>query len=129
MSYDIDLECPTCGHGPSTDPTYNLGALVHEALTGEPFPSPGLTPFDQVILGKQPERPRGFHVLNNMTGADSIPMLGRAIERLTNPEFAGKLREAEALNKGWGTIPDAIEVCQRLLEFAQEHPRHAWHVR
>jgi len=119
MSYDIDLiapDCPTCGHSKgreSTDPTYNLGAIFVLAFE-EVAPEAG-------------EGPYGVHWLSGKTGAQTLPALVRALERLEDPMLRQELLKREPSNR-WGDLPGAHSVIQRLKRWAAENPTWVWSV-
>ncbi len=134
MSYDIDLKAPVCdkcgkcGDEPECpDPTYNLTPIFHFALMGEDQPSPGVSNFEEVVLHKPTERPRGLRVLNGKTGRESQSMLALAMERLLNVNNREKLLAFEPENK-WGTLDDAMYVMQRLATLAIDYPDNVWRV-
>lgn len=119
MSYDIYLRgptCPTCGHsdpGPDLpDPTYNLRAIFHRALTGEPPPKTGIG---------------SIRLLDGKKAADTIDQLTAALARLLASEEQEALRDLEPKNR-WGTLGDAVHVIDALLAAAREYPEHVWEV-
>lgn len=135
MSYDIWLESKPCehcgrfGNDPDCpDPTYNLTPIFHFALTGEDQPNPEVGIFEEVVLHKPTDAPRGLRVLTGKTGAESIPMLEVAHERLLSQDNRERLLAMEPENK-WGTLEDAVFIIQRLTTLAREYPDNVWRVR
>lgn len=135
MSYDIYLngrKCDLCGSansGPELpNPTYNLTPIFDLALTGEPLPSAEVSEVGVVLFREETSRPRGLRLLAKTTGADSIPMIAAAIQRLNDPEWRPRFLELEPTNR-WGDLPGAIRVMEELLRAAEEYPTNEWDVR
>lgn len=141
MSYSIYLEtptqptpCPACGHTPDSEedpdcpnPTYNLTAIFDLALTGEGLPNPEVPEAEVVLLRKPTDRPRGLRLLNEKTGAESLPMIAAALTRL-NDEALRPRFEALQPENGWGTIDGARSTLCSLNALAAEHPTRVWKV-
>jgi len=137
MSYDIDLEsspCTECGRKGEEprcpDPTYNLAGIFHLALTGEQLPDPRAGTFGDVVLHEPRATPApcGLEVLTGMTGAESLPVLDQAIERIAKPDMRASFRALEPPNK-WGTVEGGTEILRTLRDLAAGYPSNRWRVR
>jgi hypothetical protein len=129
MSYVIHLDCPTCGdRGRTFDPTYNLAAIFHLALSGEDWPAakPGIGTFEDVVLGGHRKRAAaGLELVVGMSGEASQPMLRAAVERLADPNLADRFRALEPAN-GWGDLAGARRVIGEMLAAATSCPQSVW---
>lgn len=143
MSYDVYLRtrvCEYCGHaerwkGADGDgrpeplnPTYNLTPIFDLAITGEPLPSPEISEMAVVLFREKTDRPRGLRLLNDMKAKDSVKTIQNALGRLTDPELKEKFLSLEPSNK-WGTVPDAIWVINKMLEYCERWPELYWDIR
>lgn len=138
MSYTIRLhadpvKCPTCGHedeGPDylPDPTYNLTPIFDLALTGEPLPNPEVGEGAVVLLRASTDRPRGLRLLDGRRAGDTVDWMRKALAHLNDPAQADAFRALEPSNR-WGTLKDARWVMERLIEAAENYPRHVWEIR
>jgi hypothetical protein len=135
MSYSIHLEaaaCPTCGQKPPEpycpDPTYNLARIFHLALTGDAVADSNAGTFDDVVLAHNRTRePFGLELLNGKTGAESVPTLSAALERVTDQSLRPAFTALAPAN-GWGDLSGAIKVLISLTAMAEEYPSHRWRV-
>lgn len=137
MSYDIDLEsspCGVCGRKGEEpycpDPTYNLAGIFHLALTGEGLPDLRAGTFGDVVLHEPRANPApcGLEVLTGLTGAESLPILDLACERICNPDLRASFRALEPEN-GWGTVDGSKEILRELRDLAAKYPENRWRVR
>jgi hypothetical protein len=136
MSYSIGMSapaCPTCrrtGEEPSClpDPTYNLTGVFDLALTGEDLSSSEPSEYESVILGKKTSRPLGLRLLDGRTGADTEADLECALRHLEDSSLREKFESLLPPN-GWGTLPDAVRILERLLLAARDYPHCTWRVR
>ena len=137
MSYDVYLEsspCAACGRKGEEprcpDPTYNLVAIFHLALTGSKLPDPRAGTLADVVLHEPRANPApcGLEVLAGRTGAESLPVLDLACERICNPDLRASFRALEPEN-GWGTVEGGKKVLRELRDLAAEYPETRWRVR
>jgi hypothetical protein len=134
MSYSIYLrgvKCQACGRNAEEPdcpgPTYNLTGIFDLALTGEPLPNPETPEIAVVLFGKATDRPRGLRALSGRIASETIVDLDRAVARLVDPALYNDFVALEPDN-GWGTLPDALNVMQRLQALAAEYPNHVWEI-
>lgn len=90
MSYDVFLECPCCGSGPTDhgfNYTWNMGyAIRHGGIE---------------MYRREDSPPHGRFVLDGAKASDALPALLACIERIEAD--ADALREQEPKN-GWGSV-------------------------
>ena len=130
MSYDIDLICEHCNNSAfRTDPTYNLTPLFDLALTGEPLPNEDVSEMEVVVFGENTDRPRGLRLLNQRRADASVSILRKALGHLRDPAKRDAFECLAKPNNGWGTHEQAIEVVERLITAAEEHPTLIWRIR
>jgi hypothetical protein len=141
MSYDIYLrsepkpDCPTCKRpfndmgGPDLpNPTYNLTPIFDLALTGEELPNRDISEAKVVLFKEPTDRPRGLRLLSGRKAADTITWIEKALGHLNDPEKQVAFKALEPSN-GWGDLPGAIRVMEKLLQAAKDYPDHEWEVR
>lgn len=118
MSYDIFLLCPACGdnHMHENDgPTYDLAPIFDLALR------------DASSLYQVEPKPYSIRVLDGRTGADTLPQLRRALDRLMDPTRQQEFLALEPPNK-WGDLPGARRVFASMLEAAEKWPAFVWRI-
>lgn len=112
-------ECP--------EPTYNLTPIFDLALTGEPLPNSDVSEGHVVLLGASTDRPRGLRLLSGRTAAETLPDLEKAVQRLHDAAMTHAFCQLEPTNR-WGTLEDAQDAMQTLLDRARSYPTFVWAV-
>jgi hypothetical protein len=137
MSYDIYLhppkpKCDHCNREFSTvygpDPTYNLSPIFDLALTGESFPNPSVSEGAVVLLREKTDRPRGLRVLSGRLGKDTLVDINAALDRFADEKFQKTFLALQPDN-GWGDLPGARRVMEKLKTLAEGYPDYTWEIR
>lgn len=124
MSYDLYMLNPASEQTTNTlNPTYNLSQIFDRALTGEDFPNPEVAEVGIVLLKTNTDRPRGLRILDGKTGAEAVPLLATALDRID--ANWGEFKKLEPDN-GWGSVGSAVYTLRTMLEESVANPTCTW---